>query len=98
MPIGFIIPEKFCPKCGGVIPLNGYELDGMGNAVVDEHMRPIYHKNPLLICENCARKAMAPKAPRKRRKKGEVDEGQLSLCDRPDLKYVGQKYGSGKDE
>lgn len=64
MEIEITQPAKFCPTCGGIIPENGYEIDGKGNLVLDENKRPIFHGKPALICLKCALAAQ-DKKPRK---------------------------------
>ncbi len=79
----FHVPEKHCPKCGTLIPLNGYELDKRGMAKITDG-KLTYHKNALLICEPCAIAACPPKDKKPRLRKGEVSEFQ-TMFDVPSI-------------
>ncbi len=80
----FNIPEKMCPKCGKVIPLNGYELDKKGNAKITDG-KLTYHRAPKLICEPCAIAVCPPTPKPPRLRKGEVSELQTFFEDVPSI-------------
>lgn len=78
-PLHFEASDKRCPKCHRIIPASRDIMrDKEGNPIMDEFGHPFLYRNPRMVCEFCAIAACPPKPRRKRRVRGEVEEGQAS--------------------
>jgi hypothetical protein len=69
-------PNKICPKCGEIIPLNGYQYDLLGKPILDEEKKHVWNDKAELLCKKCA---IAEKAPEKRVRYNPRNDEQIEI-------------------